>query len=185
MTELPISTNWKGKSYDSILLIVDRLSKIVYYKPMKITINAPGLAKVIIDVMVRHHGLLYFIITDWGSLFTSKFWSSMCYFLGIKRRLSTALHPQTNSQIERHNSAIEAYFRAFVNWKQNDWARLLPMAKFAYLNAKNASTGHTPFELNCGFHPGVFFKDNVHPCSRSCSTNKLANELREMINICQ
>ena len=48
---------------------------------------------------------------------------------------------------------MEAYLQTFVNFEQNDWARFLPMAEFAYNNAKNASTGHTPFELNCGFHP--------------------------------
>ncbi len=46
---------------------------------------------------------------------------------------------------------IEAYFKVFVNWEQNNWAKLLPMAKFAYNNAKNASTSYTPFEFNCGF----------------------------------
>ena len=158
---------------------------MVHYKPVKITIDAPGLAEVIIDVVVRHHGLLDSIITDRGSLFTSKFWSSLCYFLGIKRRLSTAFHPQTDGQTERQNSTMEAYLRAFVNWEQNDWVRLLPMAEFAYNNAKNASTGHTPFELNCGFHPRVSFEDNVDPRSRSRSADKLAKELRELINICQ
>ena len=116
---LPILTDWKGESYDSILVIVDRLTKMVHYKPVKITINALGLAEVIIDVTVRHHGLLNSIITDWGSLFTSKFWSSLCYFLGIKRRLSTAFDPQTDGQTKRQNSTMEAYLRAFVNWKQN------------------------------------------------------------------
>ena len=153
MTGLPVSTDWKGESYDSILVIVDRLTKMIHYEPVKITIDAPGLAKVIIDVVVRHHGLPNSIITDRGSLFTSKFWFSLCYFLGIKRRLSMAFHPQTNGQTERQNSTMEAYLRAFVNWEQNDWARLLPMAEFAYNNAKNASTGYTPFKLNYGFHP--------------------------------
>ena len=185
VTGLPISTDWKGKSYDSILVIVNRLTKIVRYEPVKITINALSLAKVIIDIVVWHDGLLDSIITDQGSLFTLKFWSSLCYFLGIKRRLSTAFHPQTDGQTERQNSTMEAYLRAFVNWEQNDWARLLPMAEFAYNNAKNASTGHTPFELNCGFHPRVSFEDNVNPCSRSCSTKKLVKELRELMNICQ
>ena len=185
MTGLPVSTDWKGKSYDSILVIVNRLTKIVRYEPVKITINALSLAKVIIDIVVWHDGLLDSIITDQGSLFTLKFWSSLCYFLGIKRRLSTAFHPQTNGQTERQNSTMEAYLRAFVNWEQNDWARLLPMAEFAYNNAKNASTGHTPFELNCGFHPRVSFKDDVDPRSRSCSANELAKELRELMEICQ
>ena len=72
-----------------------------------------------------------------------------------------------------------------MNRKQNDWARLLPMAEFAYNNAKNTSTGYTPFELNNGFHPRVSFKDDIDLCSRSCIADKLTKELRELMNICQ
>ena len=64
VTGLPISTDWKSKSYDSILVIVNSLTKMVHYKLGKITINALGLAEVIIDVVVEHHGLSDFIITD-------------------------------------------------------------------------------------------------------------------------
>ena len=184
VTGLPISIDWKGKSYDSILIIVDRLIKMIYYKSVKITIDASGLAEVIIDIVIWHHGLPDSIITDWGSLFISKFWSLLCYFLGIKKRLSTTFHPQTDCQIKRHNSTIKAYLRAFVNWKQNDWARLLLITEFAYNNAKNTSTGHIPFELNCGFHLRVSFEDNVDLCSRSCSANELAKELKELMDIC-
>ena len=128
---------------------------MVYYKPVKITINALGLAEVIIDMVVYHHGLPDSIVTDRGFLFTSEFLSSLCYFFGIKRRLSTAFHPQTDGQTEQQNSTMEAYLRVFVNFEQNDWARLLPIAEFAYNNAKNANTGHTLFKLNCGYHPCV------------------------------
>lgn len=79
---------------------------------------------------------------------------------------------------------MEAYLRAFVNWEQNDWARLLPMAGFAYNNAKNARTGHSPFELNCGYHPRISFEEDIDPRSKSCSTDVLANELRELMTIC-
>ena len=96
-----------------------------------------------------------------------------------------AFHPQTDGQTERQNSTMEAYLKAFVNWKQNDWTQLLPMAEFAYNNTKNASTGHTPFELNCGFHPQVSFKDEVDSRSRSRSADELAKELRELMEICQ
>ena len=96
VTGLPISTDWKGDSYDSIFVIVDWLTKMVYYEPVKITINAPGLAEVIIDVVVYHHGLSDSIVTDRDSLFTSNFWSSLCYFFGIKRRLFTTFHLQTD-----------------------------------------------------------------------------------------
>ena len=109
VTGLPISTDWKGDSYDSILVIVDRLTKMVHYEPVKVTIDAPGLAEVIIDVVVRHHGLPDSIVTDRGLLFTLKFWSSLCYFLDIKQKLSTTFHPQTDEQTERQISTMEAY----------------------------------------------------------------------------
>ncbi len=69
-TGLPVSTNWKVEIYDSILVIVDRLTKMVHYKPVKVRIDAPGLAEVIIDVVVRHHGLPDSIVSDRGSVFT-------------------------------------------------------------------------------------------------------------------
>ncbi len=97
VTGLPILADCKGDSYDSILVIVDRLTKMVYYEPVKVTIDASGLAEVIIDVVVHHHGVPKSIVTDQGLLFTSKFWSLLCFFFGIKRKLSTVFHPQTES----------------------------------------------------------------------------------------
>ena len=120
VTGPPISTDWKGDNYDSILFIVDRLMKMMHYKPVKVTIDAPGLAEVILDVVVWHHGLTNSIVFDRGSLFTSKFWLLFCYFFGIKWRLSTTFYPQTNGQTKHQNSKIEAYFRIFVNFEQND-----------------------------------------------------------------
>ncbi len=110
-----ILADWKSDSYDLILVIVDRLTKIVYYEPIKITINAPDLAKVIINVVVRHHGVLESIVIDRGSLFRSKFWFLLCYFLGIKSKLFKAFYPQTDGQTEKLCSTMEAYLRVFVN----------------------------------------------------------------------
>ncbi len=185
VTGLPVSTNWKGETYDSILLIVDRLTKMVHYEPVKVTTDAPGLAEVIIDMVVRHHGLPDSIVSDRRSVFNSKFWSSLCYFLGIKGRLLTAFHLQTDGQTERQNSTMEAYLRAFVNYKQDDLARLLLMAEFAYNNAKNASTGHTPFELNCGFHPRASYEEDIDPRSKSKAADELATELKELTTVCR
>ena len=58
------------------------------------------------------------------------------------------------------------------------------MAEFTYNNTKNTSISYIPFELNCGYHPKVFFEENVDFCSKSCSANKLAEKLRELIEIC-
>ena len=114
---LLILTNCKQNSYDSILVIIDRLTKMVHYKPVKITINAPGLAQVIINVVVRHHGLLNSIMTDMSSLSTSKFRSLFCYFLNIKRWIFIAFHLQIDGKTEKESSTIKGYLRVFVNFK--------------------------------------------------------------------
>ncbi len=64
VTGLPISADWKGNSYNSILVIIDQLMKMVYYVTVKVTINAPVLAEVIINVIVCHHGIPKSIVTD-------------------------------------------------------------------------------------------------------------------------
>ena len=162
---LPIWTDWKKDSYDLILVIVNWLTKIVYYKPVKITINTPSFAKVIIDVVMRHHSFSNSIVTDRRLLFTSKFWSLLWNFLSIKQELLTAFYPQTNNQTERQNSMMKAYLWTFINFKQNDWARLILMADFTYNNTKNASTGYMPFKLNCEYHLRVFYKEDFDPHS--------------------
>ena len=131
--------------------------------------------------MLQHHGLLNSIISELGAIFMSKFIFSLCYFLGIKQRLSTTFYPQTNGQTEQQNSTMVAYLCTFVNCEQNDWARLLPMAEFAYNNSKNTSIGHRPFELNCDYHPWMSYKEDVNPRSQSKSAGKLSEKLRELI----
>ena len=182
---MPQSTDWRGNGYDSILVIVNRLTKMVQYKLMQTTITAPALANVILNVVVRYHGLPDSIVSDRGSVFTSKFWSSLCYFLSIKRRLSTAFHPQTDGQTERQNSTMEAYLRAFVNYEQDNWAKLLLMAEFAYNNTKYVSTGYTLFELNCGYHLHVSYEEDVDPRSRSKAANELTEKLRNLMAACR
>ncbi len=73
VTGLPILADWKGDSYNSILVIVNRLTKIVHYTQVKVTINALGLIEVIINVVMHHHGVPESITMDRDSLFTSKF----------------------------------------------------------------------------------------------------------------
>ena len=158
---------------------------MIHYEPVKITINAPCLAEVIIDVIVWHHGLLNSIVTNRGLIFPSKFWSSLCYFLSITHLLSTAFHPQTDGQTERQNSIMDAYFWAFVNFKQNDWTKLLPMAKFEYNNAKIASTGHIPFELNCGYHLCISFKKETNLCFWLKTAEKLLAKLQQLMTVCR
>ena len=73
VTGLPIGTDWKGDSYDFILVIVNWLTKMVHYELVKVIIDTSGLVKVILDVVVWQHGLSNSIVSDRGSLFILKF----------------------------------------------------------------------------------------------------------------
>ena len=90
-----------------------------------------------------------------------------------------------DGQNERQNSTIEAYLRAFVNYKQDNWTRLLLMAEFAYNNAKHTSIGYTSFELNSGYHSRVSYKENVNLRSKSKAADELTEELRNLIAACR
>ena len=59
------------------------------------------------------------------------------------------------------------------------------MAEFVYNNAKNTSTGHTLFELNCGYHLCVSFEENTDPRSHSKTADELLAELRELMTVCR
>lgn len=90
---------------------------MVYYKSVKIIIDTPRLVDIIIHMMLKDHSLLDSIVYNKTSLFILKFWSILHYFLGIKRKLSTAFYPQKDGQIKQQNSLIKAYLRAFVNFE--------------------------------------------------------------------
>lgn len=100
MTGLLVFINWKGKTYNTILVIINRLTKIIYHESVKASIDALELAEITLDMVVYYHNLLNSIVGDCGSVFISKTWLSICYFLEIKQTLSTISHPQIDGQTE-------------------------------------------------------------------------------------
>ena len=120
ITGLPESKGFNGRVYDSILVVVDRFSKMVRYFAVNKTIDAPALAELIYKKIVMFTGTPDDIVSDRGSVFTSEYWSTLCYHLAVKRRLSTAFHPQTDGQTERLNQQLEAHLRIYCNYDQDD-----------------------------------------------------------------
>ena len=100
--------------YDSIWVIVDRLTKSAHFIPVKVTYNAEKLAKLYISEIVRLHGVPLSIISGRGTQFTSKFWKTLHAELGIRLDLSTAFHPQTDGQSERVIQVLKDMLRACV-----------------------------------------------------------------------
>lgn len=152
ITDLPPSMR-DGCVYDAILVIVDRFSKMNVYVPTTKTCNAVTLAKILVQEVVRRFGVPRGIVSDRGSVFTSKFWSDFCYEAHITRKLSTAFHPQTDGQTERANQTLEQYLRCYCSEFQDDWAELLPQAEFAYNNSDHAANGMSPFSVVHTWNP--------------------------------
>lgn len=168
ITKLPSTSD----GYDSIAVMVDRLTKMVHLVPTTTTVTAEGVADLLCSHVIKHHGLPQSIISDRDSKFTANFWRQLMKLLGTKHRLSTAYHPQTDGQTERMNRTLEDMLRHYISPSLRDWATHLPLAEFAINNAKHASTGETPFYLNYGRHPASpltrqFLTDAGRPPART------------------
>ena len=138
---------------DAILVVVDRFSKMVRYIPCRGDITAEGLASALIENIFSKYGAPKSIVSDRGTTFTAKYWSTLCYYLAVRRLFSTAFHPQTDGQTERMNQTLECYLRCYINYYQNDWVELLPGAEYAANQSINATTKISPFELVYRFTP--------------------------------
>ena len=150
ITGLPPS-KWRNQVHDAILVIVDTYTKWSIYIPCRKDIDAPQLAELFFERVVSQYSVPKNMVSDRGSLFTSKFWSSLCWYLRARRKLSTAFHPQTDGQTERQNQTLEYYLRCYVNFEQDDWTRWLPLAQYTYNHSTHSSTGVSPAEALMGF----------------------------------
>ena len=175
ITDLPVSN-----SMDSILVFVDRMTKMGHFIPCLKSTTAPEFAKLFMSYIVKLHGLPDSIVSDRGSIFTSHFWSTLASILKIDPRKSTAFHPQTDGQTERMNQTLETYLRIFCNHEQNDWFELLPLAEFAYNNASQESTKMSPFFANYGFHPRFLAESSHAPSHAAPAAEEFASYLHEV-----
>jgi transposase InsO family protein len=149
ITQLPRTTD----GHDAILVVVDKLTKMVHLVATQTTATAEQTAKLFVDHIWKLHGVPRKVVSDRDPLFTSHFTRALCRMLGTKQAMSTAYHPQTDGQTERVNRVLEDMLRMYVSKSQTDWDEKLSCAEFAINNAEHSSTGFTPFMLNYGHHP--------------------------------
>jgi hypothetical protein len=139
--------------FDSIMVVIDLLSKMTHFIPCKETYTAAQVANLFRINIVRLHGLPQKIISDRGPIFVSRFWDSLMNSLQVKSGYSSAYHPQTDGQTERMNQVLEDYLRHFCSFYQDNWDKILDMAEFAINNSDSASLGVSPFFFSYGYHP--------------------------------
>ncbi|MBW0529843.1 hypothetical protein O181_069558 [Austropuccinia psidii MF-1] len=150
ITQLPLSN-----SFDPIIVVVDRFSKMAIFIPNYGTIAAQELTQIFISNVFSKLGLPITIVSDRGSSFFSSFW--------------TNLYGQT----ERVNQILEKYLWMYVSYHQDDWHTWLPLAEFAYNNSEHSSTKQSPFFTIYGGNPSF---DSIH-ISQDSPARKLSTKL--------
>jgi len=153
ITKLPLA-----QGYNSILVVVDRLTKIVHFIPTTEKTSAEELARLFRDNVWKLHGLPESIISDRGPQFAAELMWELNEILGVKSKLSMAFHPQTDGQTERVNQELEQYLRMIIDHRQEQWPEWLGMAEFVYNNKAHSSTRMTPFKANYRQDPRMGFE---------------------------
>ena len=149
ITELPLL-----EGCDQLWVVIDRFTQMAHYLPLEKKMKmAADLAVIFAREVWKYRGLPTDIVSDHDFRFTSKTGHEFLRLSSIHPRMSTAFHPKTNRQTERLNQTIEAYLRALVGHKQDNWVGLLPMAEFADNNSITMGNRMSPFYANYGFHP--------------------------------
>eukprot|EP00253_Pinus_taeda_P035992 PITA_35992 len=138
------------KNNNSIMVVVDKLSKAAHFKPVQSTYKATQIAHIFMQNVFRLHGLPKTIISDRNVKFTSSFWKTLFADLGTQLNFSTAYHSQTDGQTERVNQVVEDMLRAYVMQQPTRWEEYLHLVEFAYNNGYHTSTQMSPFEVMYG-----------------------------------
>nr|GEY33882.1 putative reverse transcriptase domain-containing protein [Tanacetum cinerariifolium] len=146
ITKLPKSS----QGYDTIWVIVDRLTKSAIFVPMRETDPMKKLARIYLKEVVVSHGIHVSIICDRDPRFTLDFWKSLQKALGTSLNMSTAYHPETNGQSERTIQTLEDMLRACAIDFEKGWVNHLSLVEFSYNNSYHASIKVAPFEALYG-----------------------------------
>jgi hypothetical protein len=182
MELLPSKSSLDSRTFDSILVIVNRLTKMAIFIPTVRTITTQDLTKLYLLHVFSKHGIPSNIISDCGTLFTSNFSTSLMQLLNMKLKFSTAYHPEINGQTECMNQSLKGYLRLYCNYQQDNWSDLLPIAEFAYNNSTHSATQVSPFFANYGYHPHATLSLNV--TVRDSNAHNFSQSLSKLYKYC-
>jgi hypothetical protein len=160
----------QSNGFDAIYICVDWFTKMAHVIPTTVQVMYEETLKLYPHHVFKHHGLPDNIVSDWGAQFTSRLTKSVFELCDIRGNKSTAYYPRTDGQTEQVIQVLEQFLQIFCNYQQADWSQLLPLAKFAYNNAKHSSVRGSPFFANYGCHPCCIIR-------LTASTNPTADSL--------
>jgi transposase InsO family protein len=134
------------KQHDSIMVVVDKLTKVAHFIPLKTTHKAMDVADIFMKEVARLHKIPKTIMSNRDPKFTLNFWKGLFKGFGTNLNFSTTYHPESNGQIERVNRVIEDTLRMYVMDKPSKSEDYLHLVEFAYNNGYQTSLKMSPFE---------------------------------------
>ncbi|KAL8131129.1 hypothetical protein AgCh_007165 [Apium graveolens] len=143
----------KSDGKDSILVVVDRFTKIGHFIALSHPYSATDIAQTFLDNIYKLHGLPRTIVSHRDKIFTSQFWKALFDSVGTKTHLSTSYHPQTNGRTNRLNRSLEQYVRAMTSSRPKNWTKWLSLAEWWYNSTHNSAIKMSPFEVVYGTPP--------------------------------
>lgn len=141
--------------FNYLLTITDHLGADIRLIPCRKDVTAECVAALFFDNWYCENELPKTITSDHDKLFVSRFWAVLHELTGVKLRMSSAFHPETDGSSERTNKTVIQCLRFYVDHSQRGWVKALPQVCFAIMSTVNASTGFSPFQLQLGFSPRI------------------------------
>ena len=123
--------------------------------------------------MFSKHGVLSYVISDKGLEFVSNFFQSLGTALDMRLYFTSGYHSKGDRQTKCTNQTFEQYLHVYYNYQQDNWSKLLPLAKFAYNNAPSTTTSVSPFFANKGYHLNITIHPEYDIASFQAITNKI------------
>ena len=139
-----------GRKYDSVWVLVDRLTKSAHFLPVRTYYSLDKLAELYIKEIVGLHGIPVSIILYRDSRFTLRFWGKFQEALGTQLNFSTAFHLQTDGQSKIVIQILEDMLRSCAIDYEDSWDQHIPLAEFVYNNSFQSSIGMAPYEALYG-----------------------------------
>jgi len=176
--------------FDTILVIVDWLTKQVIFIPAHNIITSTDLACLFVLHVFSKHGVPSHVTSDRDLEFVSNFFQSLGTALDMCLHFTSGYHPEGDGQTECTNQTLKQYLCVYCNYQQDNWSELLPLAEFAYNNALSVTTSVSPFFTNKGYHLNI----TVHPeydiassqaCDFAIDFNELQSTLKAEISMAQ
>jgi hypothetical protein len=155
--------------YNTILVVVDCLTKYGHFVPLRHPFTALIVAQAFMSNVYRLHGMPKSIVSDRDRIFTSNIWRELFRLSGTQLQRSSSYHPQTGGQTERVNQCLETFLRSFVQSYPSKWSAWLSVAEFWYNTCPHSSLGRSPFEVLYGALPVILVCLQMIQCHMSIS----------------